>query len=76
MIEYGETGADSNVDGVVVASFKLAAEDLRAAGTLDRDVDYVFEQVQDLPEGRCLGNQKMTVAAMRIADMQVCWQRS
>lgn len=47
-----EKGKDSMLDDIVLASFRIAADELRESGLLDREVEYVIEQVRGLPEGR------------------------
>jgi branched-chain amino acid transport system substrate-binding protein len=53
LIDYleGESGSDSMLEDIVLAAFRLAEDELRAGGQLDREVEYVVEQVQGLPLG-------------------------
>ena len=52
LIDYIEgSGDDSMLEDIVLASFRMAEDELREAGQLDRAVEYVVEQVQGLPLG-------------------------
>lgn len=53
LIDYieGTGGSDSMLESIVLAAFRMAEDELRAARMLDRDVEYVIEQVNGLPNG-------------------------
>jgi branched-chain amino acid transport system substrate-binding protein len=53
LIDYieGTGGSDSMLEGIVLAAFRIAEDELRAARLLDRDVEYVIEQANGLPNG-------------------------
>ena len=52
LIDYAEEGKDTMLDDIVLATFRLVAEEMRESKALDRDVEFVIEQVRGLPEGR------------------------
>jgi branched-chain amino acid transport system substrate-binding protein len=53
LIDYieGDGGSDSMLEDFVLAAYRLAEDELREAGKLDREVEYVVEAVQGLPLG-------------------------
>lgn len=53
LIDYieGTGGSDSMLESIVLAAFRVAEDELREKRMLDRDVEYVVEQVNGLPNG-------------------------
>ncbi len=53
LIDYieGTGGSDSMLESIVLSAFRLAEEELRDKRALDREVEYVVEQVNGLPNG-------------------------
>jgi len=53
LIDYieGTGGSDSMLEGIVLAAFRIAEDELREKKMLDREVEYVIEQANGLPNG-------------------------